>query len=38
MKEALMNMVSMLTNLETTFTGKLDYEYIIDPIAVYLEM
>ncbi|WP_298153903.1 hypothetical protein [Flavobacterium sp.] len=38
MKEALMNMVSLLTNLETTFTGKLNYEYVIDPIALYIEI
>ncbi|URM36528.1 DUF6414 family protein [Flavobacterium anhuiense] len=37
-KEALMNMVEALTNVENTFTGKLDYEYIIDPIALYLEI
>lgn len=38
MKEALMNMVTLLTNVEKTFTGKLDYEYIIDPISLYLEL
>lgn len=38
MKEALMNMVTMLTNIETTFTGKLNYEYVIDPIALYIEI
>lgn len=38
MKEALMNMVSLLTNLERTFTGKLNYEYVIDPIALYIEI
>ncbi|GAB3722128.1 DUF6414 family protein [Flavobacterium koreense] len=38
MKEAMMNMVSSLTNLETTFTGKLNYEYVIDPIALYIEI
>ena len=38
MKEALMNIVSILTGVEKTFTGKLDYEYIIDPIALYLEI
>lgn len=38
MKEALMNMISLLTNLETTFTGKMNYEYIIDPIALYIEI
>ena len=38
MKEALMNMVSVLTNLERTFTGKLNYEFVIDPIALYIEI
>jgi len=38
MKEALMNVVSQLTNLETTFTGKLDYEFVIDPISLYIEI
>jgi hypothetical protein len=38
LKEALMNMVALLTNIEKTFTGKLDYEYIIDPISLYLEI
>ena len=37
-KEALMNMAAILTGIEGTFTGKLDYEYIIDPIALYLEI
>ncbi|WBX78367.1 hypothetical protein PG911_08915 [Tenacibaculum ovolyticum] len=38
MKEALMNIVSQLTSLEKTFTGKLDYEYVIDPISLYIEI
>lgn len=38
MKEAIMNMVSMLTNLEATFTGKMNYEYVIDPIGLYIEI
>jgi hypothetical protein len=38
MKEAVMNMVSAITNVEKSFTGKLDYEFIIDPIAMYLEI
>lgn len=38
MKEALMVMVTALTNVENTFTGKLNYEYVIDPIALYLEI
>lgn len=38
MKEAIMNIVYTLGNVEDTFTGKLNYEYIIDPIALYLEI
>lgn len=38
MKEVLMNVVSHLTNLEKTFTGKMNYEYVIDPIALYIEI
>ncbi|MBU3027584.1 DUF6414 family protein [Zobellia galactanivorans] len=38
MKEALMNVVSQLTSLEKTFTGKLDYEFVIDPISLYIEI
>lgn len=38
LKEAIMNLVSYMTNFEKTFTGKLDYEYIIDPISLYLEI
>ncbi|RZK79779.1 MAG: hypothetical protein EOO85_02690 [Pedobacter sp.] len=38
MKEGVMNIVSSMTNLEATFSGKLDYEYIIDPIAIYREI
>jgi hypothetical protein len=38
LKESLMNVVSELTNLEKSFTGKLNYEYIIDPIALYIEI
>ena len=38
MKEAIMNIVSSLTSLEKTFTGKLDYEFVIDPISLYLEL
>lgn len=38
MKEVLMNMVSVLTGLEKTFTGKLDYEFVVDPISLYLEI
>ncbi|WP_285011266.1 DUF6414 family protein [Pedobacter faecalis] len=38
MKEAIMNIISHITNIETAFTGKLDYEYMIDPIAVYRDL
>lgn len=38
LKQALMNFVSTLTKLEDTFTGKLEHEYVIDPIAVYIEL
>jgi uncharacterized protein YlbG (UPF0298 family) len=38
MKEAIMKIVSAVTNIENTFSGKLDYEYIIDPIAIYREI
>lgn len=37
-KEAVMNMVAVLTNLEQTFTGRRNNESIIDPIAMYTEI
>lgn len=37
-KEALMNFVSHLSNVEATFTGRLSNEVIIDPIALYTEI
>lgn len=37
-KEALMNIVKNLTNMETKFTGRLNNEIIIDPIALYTEI
>jgi hypothetical protein len=37
-KEALMNLVSHLSNVEATFTGRLSNEIIIDPIALYTEI
>lgn len=37
-KEALMNLVSHLSNLESTFTGRLSNEIIVDPIALYTEI
>jgi hypothetical protein len=38
MKEAVMNIISSITNVESTFNGKMDYEYVIDPIAIYREI
>jgi len=38
LKEALMNMVANLTNVEETFIGRLSNEVIIDPIALYTEL
>lgn len=38
MKEALMNLVSSLSDVEATFTGRLSNEIIIDPIALYTEL
>jgi hypothetical protein len=38
LKEALMQMVRALTNIEETFFGRLDNEIIIDPIAVFREL
>jgi hypothetical protein len=37
-KEALMNLVSHLSNVESTFTGRLSNEIIVDPIALYTEI
>lgn len=34
-KEAIMSLVSHMTNVERTFIGRLDNEVIIDPIAIY---
>lgn len=38
MKQAIMNITSAISNIENTFSGKLDYEYVIDPIAVYRKL
>ena len=38
MKEAVLKLVDKLADVEKTFNGRLDYEYIIDPIAVYREI
>lgn len=37
-KEVLMNLVSHLSNVESTFTGRLSNEIIVDPIALYTEI
>jgi hypothetical protein len=37
-KEAIMNMVEIISKLESGFTGKLQHEIIIDPIAIYTEL
>lgn len=37
-KEALMNLVSHLSNVESTFAGRLSNEIIVDPIALYTEI
>lgn len=37
-KEAMMTMISHLTNMESTFIGRLPNEVIIDPIALYREL
>ena len=38
LKESLMNIVRTFTGVEKTFTGKLDYEIIVDPISLYIEL
>ena len=38
LKLALQNFVSALSDVEKAFTGKLENEIIIDPIAVYREL
>lgn len=38
LKEALMNLVEHFTNIESTFTGRLSNEVVIDPIAIYTEL
>lgn len=37
-KEALMGMIDLMAGLESTFTGRLANEVIIDPIALYTEL
>lgn len=37
-KAALMSLVAQLTKVESTFTGRLTNEIIIDPIALYTEL
>jgi|GEM_PF-594510 len=38
MKQAIMNITNAISNIESTFSGKLDYEIVIDPIAVYWDL
>ncbi|HEV7378849.1 MAG TPA: hypothetical protein VGN64_03595, partial [Dyadobacter sp.] len=38
MKQAIMNIITTVTGVEKTFTGKMPHEYIIDPIAVYMDI
>jgi len=38
MKQALINITAAMSNIEQTFTGKLDYEFVIDPIAIYRKL
>ncbi|ENO8810992.1 hypothetical protein KFZ67_08010 [Photobacterium damselae] len=38
LKEALFNMVNHLTNIESIYTGRLDNETVIEPIAIYTEL
>ena len=38
LKVALMDMVSKFANIELSFTGKLENEIMIDPIAIYTEL
>ena len=38
MKEAIMNMVEALFTIESSFSGKLANEIIVDPIAIYREL
>jgi len=37
-KEAILNLIPKLTGIDKGFIGRLDYEYIIDPIAIYREL
>jgi hypothetical protein len=37
-KEALMNLVGLITQLESAFIGRMPNEVIIDPIAIYTEI
>jgi hypothetical protein len=38
MKQALINLVNQLSALESSFTGRMTDEIIIDPIAIYVEL
>lgn len=37
-KEALLSVIPALTGIDKGFIGRLDYEYIVDPIAIYREL
>lgn len=37
-KDALNNFINHITNIETQFTGRLDNEIVIDPVAIYYEI
>jgi hypothetical protein len=38
MKSAVLNMINKISGLENLFTGRLENEYVLDPIAVYQEL
>jgi len=37
-KEAVMTLIEQMTTIESEFTGRLDHEVVIDPIALYIEL
>ncbi|MBQ9671486.1 MAG: hypothetical protein IJV34_01370 [Prevotella sp.] len=38
MNEATQNLIDHIANVEDTFTGRLQSECVIDPIAIYREI
>jgi hypothetical protein len=38
MKEGILGIIEHIANVENLFIGKLDYEYVVDPIAIYIEI